>query len=88
MKKNRTKIRQGKEAYNSGKKAHHPNFYPVHQRLAYLVLSIILLAYAIVCVYYGDFAIPGRRKTIHLHSYPAWVMLLAFVATAANLLSF
>lgn len=88
MRKNRNKIREEVKAYNSNKKKHHPNFYPVHQRLAYLVLSIILLAYAIICVYYDDFVIQGRRKAIHLHTYPAWVMLLAFVATAANLLSF
>ncbi len=67
---------------------HKANFYPFNQRLAFLVLSIILLVYAIIGVYYDDFMMPGKRGILHLHGYSTWVMLLAFIATAANLLSF
>lgn len=69
------------------KKKHKPNFYPVNQRFACLFFSVILLVYAGISVYYNDFPIPSKRKILHLHDYPAWVMLLAFMATAANLTS-
>jgi len=70
------------------KKKHTPNFYPVTQRFACLFFSTVLLAYAGIGVYYNDFPIPSRRHILHLHDYPAWVMLLAFIAASANLLSF
>jgi len=72
---------------NRNKGNHKPNFYPVNERLACLVFSIVLLTYAVIGVYYDDFILPSKRGILHLHGYSTWVMLLAFVSAAANLLS-
>lgn len=77
MDKNRNKAKN--------KRNYQPNFYPVNQRFAFLVLSILLLAFTIAGACYNDLPMPER---VHLHDLSVWVMLAAFISAAVNLLSF
>lgn len=71
-----------------------PNSYPLNFRIVCLFASVALVVYAAVCIYYDDFAIPGKRRgshlsvIFHIHGYSVWILSLACLTTAANLLSY
>ena len=67
---------------------HKPNHIPRRHRIAYIILSAILLAYGTFGLYINDIYIPGKRSSgAHYKGEAALIMYLAFVATVANLLS-
>ncbi len=79
----------------SDKQRYKPNSYPLNFRIICLFASVALIIYASICVYYDDFSIPSRRrggshigKVLHIHGYSVWILSLACLTTAANLLSY
>ena len=65
-----------------------PNQIPLHDRLTYLGLSLLLLAYGTYGVWANDLYVPGRRsRGVHLHDRPAWVMYGAIMCACAVMLS-
>lgn len=71
-----------------------PNSYPLNFRIVCLLASVALVVYAMVCIYYDDFAIPSKQRgshlngVLHIHGYSVWILSLACLTTAANLLSY
>lgn len=56
-----------------------PNHVPEGERCAYLIMSVLLLAYAGYGVWVDDLYVPGKRGGLHLHGYAAWALLGAVI---------
>lgn len=79
--------------YKRRRAYHASNSYPAVVRLVCLILSVLLLTYAIMSIYRDDFPFPIMRRyqkirIAHLHGYAAWALFLACLAVASNLLSY
>ncbi len=67
---------------------HVPNHIPRQERIANVLLSLSLLAYALFGLAHDDLFIPSKRSSgLHLHGAPMWVMAGAMVSAVASLLS-
>lgn len=56
-----------------------PNEIPFKERVCHIILSILLIAYGTYGVLVNDLYIPGKRRGIHLHDVPAWIMYGAII---------
>lgn len=64
-----------------------PNQIPVGERAIHVALSLVLLAYGGLGVWINDLYIPGKRKGLHLHDVPAWIMYGAIICACLVMLS-
>lgn len=64
-----------------------PNHIPVVERIANICFSLLLLAYGGYGLWVNDLYIPGKRRGLHLHDVPAWVMYGAFICACLVMLS-
>ncbi|MNQ50928.1 hypothetical protein D3C85_648880 [compost metagenome] len=65
--------------------AYVPNTVPFKVRLWNVTLSVVLLAYGTFGVVTDHFVVPGKRGSIVLYGYPAWIMYGALLCLVANL---
>ena len=67
---------------------HTPNHIPASARIKYVLLSLALFAYGTYDVMVNDLHVPGkRRRGIHLHDAPVWVMYGAIICACLVMLS-
>lgn len=67
---------------------HVPNHIPRRERVANVLLSVLLFAYCTFGALHDDIYIPGKRSAgVHLHGTPMWVMYAAMLCAVANLMS-
>jgi hypothetical protein len=64
-----------------------PNHIPRSERGWNTFLSLLLVAYGTFGVWVDDIAIPGKRNVTHFHGVSAWLLYLAMLCGAANLMS-
>jgi hypothetical protein len=70
---------------------HTPNHISLETRAWYLVVSAMVITYAVASLWVDDFYIllPGRRRwlELHLHGLPAWLAGFSAFSAAATMLS-
>jgi hypothetical protein len=71
---------------------HTPNHIPLETRAWYLVVSTLIITYAVASLWVDDFYVllPGGRRRwleLHLHGLPAWLAGLSAFSAAATMLS-
>ena len=64
-----------------------PNVISPGERTGHIILSLALLAYGAYGVWINDLYVPGKRRGIHLHDVPAWIMYGAIICACMVLLS-
>jgi hypothetical protein len=64
-----------------------PNVVPIKDRIAKSFFAFILILWAIYGAIANDLSLPTKRQAMHLHGVAMWLMCVAFVMTAANLIS-
>lgn len=65
-----------------------PNHIPYKERAFNIGASLLLFVYGGYGIYINDLYLPGRRRRgIHLHDDPAWVMYGAFLCACLVMLS-
>lgn len=64
-----------------------PNRIPANERAHYIVFSLLLCAYGSYGVWVNDLYLPRKRRGIHLHDSPAWVMYGAILCACLVMLS-
>lgn len=64
-----------------------PNEIPLGERVRHIIFSLLLLSYGAYGLWVNDLYVPGRRRGIHLHDAPAWVMSGAITCACIVLLS-
>ncbi|WP_395621692.1 hypothetical protein [Dokdonella sp.] len=64
-----------------------PNEIQLGERVRHLVFSLLLLAYGAFGLWVNDLYVPGKRRGIHLHDVPAWVMYGAIICACMVMLS-
>ena len=64
-----------------------PNDIPSGQRVLHVVGSLLLFAYGTYGVWVNDLAVPGKRRVLHLHDVPAWIMYGAILCACVVMLS-
>lgn len=64
-----------------------PNDIPSGERIGYIIFSLLLICYGTFGVWVNDLYVPGKRRGIHLHDAPAWVMYGAIICACLVLLS-
>jgi hypothetical protein len=63
------------------------NDIPSGQRVLHVVGSLLLFAYGTYGVWVNDLAVPGKRRVLHLHDVPAWIMYGAILCACVVMLS-
>lgn len=56
-----------------------PNQIPPNERLMHIGLSVLLLAYGTYGLWVNGLYVPGRRRGVHFHDTPAWLLYGAIV---------
>jgi hypothetical protein len=64
-----------------------PNDISTEERIGHIILSLLLLAYGTYGVWVNDLYVPTKRRGIHLHDVPAWIMYGAIICACIVLLS-
>ena len=64
-----------------------PNQIPLNQRVMHVLLSLVLFAYGGYGVWVNDLYLPGKRRGVHLHDTPAWIMYGAMTCACLVMLS-
>ena len=64
-----------------------PNNILPGERIGHIILSLLLLAYGTYGLWVNDLYIPGKRRGIHLHDVPAWIVYGAIICACTVLLS-
>ena len=66
---------------------HTPNHIPPRERLLNVGFSLLLFSYGSYGVWVNDLYVPARRKGLHLHDVPAWIMYGAIICACLVTLS-
>jgi hypothetical protein len=64
-----------------------PNQIPSSERAHYILFSLLLFAYGTFGVWINDLYVPAKRRGMHLHDSPAWVMYGAILCACLVMLS-
>ena len=64
-----------------------PNVIPSGERTGHILFSLLLVAYGTYGVWVNDLYVPSKRRGIHLHDVPAWIMYGAIICACLVLLS-
>ncbi|MEY2867441.1 MAG: hypothetical protein RIQ43_1467 [Pseudomonadota bacterium] len=75
----------GPSYYENGR--YLPNEIPPKKRNFYIIFSIILFSYGSYGAWKNDLYVPGKRRGIHLHDVPAWIMYGAIICACVVMAS-
>lgn len=64
-----------------------PNQIPPKERLIHIGLSVLLMAYGTYGLWINDIYVPGRRRGVHFHDTPAWLLYGAIVCACLVMMS-
>lgn len=67
---------------------YNPNHIPANELIISILLSSFIFIYGTLGVIFDDLYLPGKRGPgFHFHGVSAWILYVAFLCAAANLLS-